>query len=108
MFIYFNNQVMNAGNINWIECTNLIECNYITIYFFEGASENVRGQEAFDIVNKLCPEMLEGKRAKYAKNAWTLHNLVGHPMMQVCSWFGFKKLSMWFHDSTIPAPMERK
>jgi hypothetical protein len=33
---------------------------------------------------------------------WTLHNLVGHPLSEVCFQLGFEGLSAWFHDRTMP------
>ena len=34
--------------------------------------------------------------------AFTLHNLIGHPLMEVLHLLGFEKLSNRVHDSTLP------
>ncbi len=41
----------------------------------------------------------------WPKNAWVLHNLIGHPLMQILSWLGFKDLAIQVHDATVPTPM---
>jgi len=33
---------------------------------------------------------------------FTLHNIVGHPLMEIANIFGLYKLGMWFHDVTLP------
>ena len=33
---------------------------------------------------------------------WSLHNLVGHPLSEVCFQLGLEDLSAWFHDRTMP------
>lgn len=34
---------------------------------------------------------------------WAVHNLVGHPLMQIFSWLGMKDLAAKVHDATVPA-----
>jgi hypothetical protein len=38
---------------------------------------------------------------KLYKN-WTAHNLISHPLSEVAYLLGFKELSGWIHDVTIP------
>lgn len=52
----------------------------------------------------LCPNALEGHEAKYYKNAWMIHNLIGHPLMQLCSMLHLTSLGIKIHDATIPQP----
>ena len=33
---------------------------------------------------------------------WTLHNVIGHPLMEILSLFGLKRASDWVHDVTTP------
>lgn len=60
--------------------------------------------EAVDFVLRVCPSALEGKRLKWVRHAWTVHNIIGHPLMQVLAWFGFRKLGLRVHDATVPHP----
>ena len=34
--------------------------------------------------------------------SYTLHNIVGHPLMEIASIFGFHKLAGWLHNVTLP------
>jgi hypothetical protein len=33
---------------------------------------------------------------------WPVHNLIGHPVMQICNWLGLKKAARAIHDGTLP------
>ena len=34
---------------------------------------------------------------------WAVHNLVGHPLMQLLRWMGARRLARLAHDRTAPA-----
>lgn len=104
MFVHLNNKVVNS---NWIECIdykNLIDLGFIRLYYKDGSSETLDGPEAFQLLMDLCPSALEGKRAKYQRHAWAIHNLIGHPLMQVLSWLHLPELGVKIHDATVPNP----
>ena len=107
MFIHYDKQILNSDTIRWIECTNLVNGGYIRLYLRDGSSELVEGPAAFDIVMRLCPDALEGEQAKYKRHAWAIHNLLGHPLMQVFSWLGLTKLGLKIHDITVPNPITK-
>lgn len=60
---------------------------------------------AIECVMQIRPGALEGKRLKWAKRVWYVHNLVGHPLMQVLAMFGLYAQAMWVHDVTVPKPI---
>ena len=33
---------------------------------------------------------------------YSLHNIIGHPLMEIFHLLGLKRLSSWIHDSTLP------
>lgn len=33
---------------------------------------------------------------------WTMHNLIGHPLMEILYWIGFKRMAAKVHDGTLP------
>jgi len=33
---------------------------------------------------------------------WSVHNIIGHPLMEVCNILGYNKLGTKIHDITIP------
>ncbi len=37
---------------------------------------------------------------------YTLHNIVGHPMMEIFNLLGFHDLATWIHDTTFPTDSE--
>jgi len=104
MFISFKYKIVNADSIDCIICEDFLDYGEITIHYKNEEIEYVSGVEALQLIMKLAPDVLEGKKGKYYKNAWVVHNLIGHPVMQLLSWFGFKKAAIWVHDRTIPTP----
>lgn len=44
---------------------------------------------------------LEINMSKIYKN-WPIHNIVGHPLMQVLIWAGLEKVASAVHDGTLP------
>lgn len=37
------------------------------------------------------------------KIMWAVHNIIGHPIMEILRILGLKRLGDWVHDSTLPA-----
>ena len=68
----------------------------------------VEGIQVIDLLMALRPSALEGKQLRWARHAWALHNLVGHPLMQLLAFFRRYKLAMWVHDVTVPRPRGRR
>jgi hypothetical protein len=104
MFIHCNNKIVNTDSIEWIDYINLVKRGYIRVYTKDDHVEIVEGPEAVTIVMELCPGALEGKQAKYTRHAWAVHNLIGHPLMQLCAWLHLTSLGLKIHDVTVPNP----
>ena len=105
MFVYYKGRIVNSDDIRQIHIDELATKGYIRIYMKPNDRvEIVDGPEAFDVVMRLCPNALEGRRATYAKHAWAIHNLIGHPLMQVLSWLHLPELGIKIHDITAPNP----
>ena len=102
MFIHANNKLINSDTIAWVDYRNLPELGYVRLHYTDDEAENVEGAEAVDIVMRLCPAALEGKPMKYLKHRWVIHNLFGHPLLQLLSWLGLTKLGLKIHDRTVP------
>lgn len=103
MFIHFNNHIHNTSEIKSVDCSDYVELGVVRVHF-DLRMEIVEGAEAFNVIQKLCPAVLEGKRAKYVRHAWAIHNLIGHPLMQIFSWLHLPALGIKVHDATIPVP----
>jgi hypothetical protein len=107
MFFSANNKIINSESIGWIDYKNFLRLGYVRLHYTDGESEDVESPEAFNIIMKLCPEALEGKQAKYARHVWAIHNLIGHPLMQIFSWLHLPALGIRVHDLTIPNPVKK-
>ncbi len=63
----------------------------------DGTRLTASGIHAIEAAMLLCPAALENRRMRWARHMWSLHNLVGHPLMQLLAAF-------WVHDVTVPKP----
>jgi len=79
----------------------------VQVDYFPGykSSDVVAGIEAIDLIMTLKPSALEGRRFKWIRHAWLIHNLVGHPMMQVFALLGKYDWAMRVHEATVPRPL---
>jgi hypothetical protein len=107
MFVHYNGRVVNSNTIEFVEYGELVNRGYIAVHTTDGKREFVEGPVAFDLVMRLCPDALEGERAKYHRHAWAIHNLFGHPLMQIFSWLGLPQLGIKIHDMTAPFPITK-
>lgn len=105
MFVHFNGNIVNSKIINSINCEDYVESGVVYVYFDGQPFEAVKGAEATNLIMALCPSVLEGEEAKYARHAWAVHNLIGHPLMQIFSWLHLTSLGIKIHDATVPKPM---
>lgn len=62
---------------------------------------------AIEALMLLKPSAYEGRRLRAARHAWAVHNLVGHPLMQLFALLGFRRLAIRVHDGTVPRPLVR-
>ena len=69
---------------------------------------NIEGIDEINFIYRCCPHVLEGKRLKWLKRRWMVHNLIGHPLMQIFAFFKCYNLAMKIHDCTIPKPIGEK
>jgi hypothetical protein len=102
--------VLKAGDVlvpfrevEWLDIRS-VEEEFVIIHMKNGAFYCASGFDAIEAVMVLKPSALEGKRLKWRKNAWAFHNIVGHPVMQIMAWLGFKRAAIRFHDRTTPRP----
>lgn len=70
----------------------------------DGREHRASGPAAVDLVMRLSPHLLEGRRLRWAPRAWAFHNLVAHPVMQLLSWCGMRGLGLRLHDASVPRP----
>jgi len=103
MFFPFEDTLYRIDNIQEIR----LAADHIDV-FVSGRSMPLRltGFWMFHLLGQVCPEVIEGSPLyRWKRNAWAIHNLVGHPLLQVLSWAGRTKLGIRIHDLTVPGPV---
>lgn len=96
--------VVEESEILELDCTEL-QSYRVSVLLCSGRGLNLEGQQALDLVMAVKPSAVEGKRLRFARQAWAFHNLIAHPGLQLLVWLGFTKLGMKLHDSTVPRPL---
>lgn len=107
-FLLVGNSIVNADHIQFVDIGAI---EHLELHVFLVGNEDpikVTGIQAIEVLMTLKPSALENRRLKWARNIWALHNLVGHPLMQVLAFFRQYKWAMWVHDVTVPRPLGRK
>jgi hypothetical protein len=107
MFVHYNGKIVNTQTIEWVDYSNLSKMGYIRVHCAGSAGEIVEGPQAYDLVMRLCPEVTEGQNLKQQRGRWAIHNLFGHPLMQILAWLGLVGLGLKIHDKTVPNPITK-
>lgn len=61
--------------------------------------------DAIELGMLIKPSVLESRRLRWPRWTWVLHNVVGHPALQVLALFKLYKWAFWVHDATVPRPL---
>lgn len=108
MFVQLgDHSVVHTDEINWVDIRK-VEDLVLVVYYGDNQEAIVSGIFAIDLLMTIKPSVLEGKRMRWHRHRWAVHNLIGHPLMQILSWLHKPKLAMSVHDRTIPRPSGRK
>ena len=84
--------------------TSEIEDLKLTVHH-GGIASVISGPDAIEAVMLLKPSALEGRRLRWVRHAWLLHNVIGHPLMQLFSLLRMHRLALAVHDATVPTPV---
>lgn len=106
-YLKIHNFLYSPEHIEKIDCRD-IEKMIVYVYIVTGNIITVEGLDAINIVMDANPAMIEGKRFKFKKGMWIIHNMIAHPVMQILALLRCYKIAMWVHDVTIPKPIDRK
>jgi hypothetical protein len=74
----------------------------VLVVYHDNVSTTIEGIDALEAAMALNPACLEGKRLRWARRAWLVHNFVGHPAMQLLALLGLPRLGLFVHDVTVP------
>lgn len=106
-FVKVAGHAISLSEIAQVDGTD-IEQLCVRLYLNNGNMVEARDIEAFDIVMQVKPSLVEGKRLKFAKHAWVIHNFVGHPLMQILAFFKMYSWAFYVHEATVPRPLGKK
>lgn len=99
--------VVPVDSIDYIDTTD-IEDLVVLVVTCSGNSHVATNLNAIDIVMLTYPSALEGKRLRWPKFVWCVHNLLGHPIMQILALMGFVRRGIAVHEATVPRPTGRR
>lgn len=103
-FLKLDSKLIAIDDISSVDYKDLETEYKITVITKQGESAVATELNAIECLMQLRPSVLEGKRLRWAKRVWYIHNLVGHPLMQFLAMLGFYKQAFWVHDATVPKP----
>lgn len=102
-YLKAGSMLYSSEMVSKIDCSE-IENLIVKLHLSVGVIIEIKGLDAIDIVMSAKPSMIEGKRFSFRKGAWIIHNVFGHPLMQLFALFRLYKIAIWFHEITIPKP----
>ena len=85
-----------------------IEDLIVTGKLKSGTEFRATNLHAIELVMSIKPSAFEGKRLRWHKFMWIIHNVIGHPLMQLLWLVRARKLAIWIHDSTVPRPVGKR
>lgn len=106
-FVKSENVIFRKDDISYLDCSN-IENLEVKVVLKSGKEFFVYEIHALEIVMQVKPSLLEGKRLKWPKFVWCIHNLFAHPLTQLLALLKCYKLAFWIHDVTVPKPIGKK
>lgn len=103
MFVIAPNRLIPIDRIRFVDTAELDQLR-VRVVTDDGES-TLTGTYAIEVLMVLKPSALEGRRFRWIRHAWALHNLIAHPLMQLCAFAGRAKLGVRLHDATVPRPL---
>jgi len=116
-FITADDGPVRADAVIRVDTTRMEREGFIEVHHERGTSR-ATGFFALEALMILKPSALEGKRLRWHKRAWFIHNVVAHPAMQFLALAGgvtrpfseslsnrLYRQAMRVHDETVPVPV---
>lgn len=103
-FFRAGDRLLRLADVREVDVTHMADYR-VTVLLTGGQELDLSGPDAIELVMLVKPSALEGRRLRWVRHAWAVHNLVGHPGMQVLAWLGKTKLGLRLHDVTTPRPI---
>lgn len=100
-------QVFALADVSRLDFSRIEEL-VVDVHLRDGSCLRATEIDALELAMLTKPSVLEGKRLRWAKRAWLVHNLVGHPLMQLLALFGCYRKAFAVHEATVPRPTGRR
>lgn len=106
-WVYGDKYLFRLSDLMTVQYDRLLTDGLIDVTFIDWQtggrlSDTISGYGGEELIQMLRPTALEGKRYEWRKHAWAIHNIIGHPVMQLLAWMRLYKAAMWVHDVTAP------
>lgn len=102
-FVNTGSAAVPIDRIEWVDLKDL-ESGQVHLHT-QDRTHTLEGTFAIEALMLLKPSALEGHRLKWMKFAWVVHNMIGHPLMQLLALLRLYKAAIWVHDATVPHPI---
>ena len=107
-WVRVGDKIVLVSDIKSVEISQLIT-EIVEVELKDGTKDHLMGFAALELVWLLKPSALEGNPGiKWKKHMWAIHNLFGHPVLQLLAWVNQYKWAIWIHDITVPKPIGYK
>lgn len=106
-FVKAGDALLHPDAIEHVDCSRIEEL-IVEVKTASLGTIQVTGTQAVELIMQLRPSMFEGRRLRFIKHGFSIHNLIGHPLMQICAWFRCYKWALRIHDATMPKPRGKK
>ena len=105
-FVRAANYAVNSAYIIWADFSEIeqlkVRIQTVDRIFI------LRGHDAIEAAMLLKPSILEGRKLWWLRYRWMIHNLIGHPVMQLLAMFRQHRLALRVHDATVPRPVGKR
>lgn len=105
--IKLDDGVIERNQLSHID-TSEIEQLRVKVYMKDGTCYNATNLNAIELLMQVCPSAFEGFKFKYHRYVWVIHNLIGHPLMQLFALLRMYGVAFWIHNVTVPRPIGKK
>lgn len=101
-FVKNSTHVIRIDQIVRLDLTHMPQF-LLKAQLIDGSWMDFERLDAIETLLALKPSAVEGNvQIRWKKNAWIIHNLIAHPLMQILALLRLRRLALWIHDVTVP------
>lgn len=104
MFLRAGSVVFDSSDVSCVDFSE-VENLRAVVHMKDGRVLHATGPDVIELAILTRPSVLEGRRLRWVRHAWAVHNLIAHPAMQLLAFLGYGRLGVRVHDATIPRPV---